>query len=731
MPRICFVTYEIYPTTWGGCGVLLHHAAELLLQRGFEVTFLLDLAGPEEFERFSRVDRLVFTNPHNCRAFDVHALAADMPYSPTTVPSTAQFRSLRFAYALRKLLETEQFDYVEFFDYGGVAYHALVDRLYGADAGGPVLGIRLHNSMELIDRHGASRLADQERYRLYALEHGALELAETVLTPTQRYDEAHCRDLYRLSPERVVVSQSPKLDFPRVTRRPSASGEFNIVYVGRMFHFKGVDQLVHAAVLLFRRRPELRCRLEVIGPDSAESPFGPSQIETLRSMIPPDLRERFLFPGHLSHAQMAERLNEALFGVFANRFESFCYALHEVYDAGVPVIVNEIPGVGDFFKHEQNALMYDGTTEALVSAMERMIDDGAMRERLCRPYPIANQPLGDFYDRPQAFSPVIAAAGSAVTLRTLFVVLCPDGLDAAQRTLANIAAQTRSAASVVALVPATLDGEEVLWWLGQAWHVRAPDGARLAVFDLLTTDALAVLRSGDELQPDWLEFCARALERRPQMAFAGTWALLGDWCEPSFLDVAPEMYPLEHGPRLTRVLVRTQPGELLVDLYDPNLAGLGEIGYLWRAIARWGPGRLHPQPRLKLAGEPTQLVDTSLFQYLVASCGDAWASRWGLAAGVVEQWRQRDHHPGRDATLVAQTRMIDERDVALAAQTRMIDERDALIRKQDELVQARDQARAQAAAELQRMHADLRRPRFCARALAVAMYGALRARPRE
>lgn len=717
MPSICFVTYEIYPTTWGGCGVLLHHAAELLLQRGDKVTFLLDLAGPEEFQRFSRVDRLVFTNAHNCRAFDVHALAVDMPYTPANVPCTAQFRSLRFAAALRKLLQTEHFDYVEFFDYGGVAYHALVDRLYGQTNGGPVLGIRLHNSMELIDHHGASRLADLERYRLYGLEHGALDLAEVVLTPTQHYCEAHCQDLYRLTPQRVVVSQSPKLGFPRVTRRPRADGEFNIVYVGRMFHFKGVDQLVHAAILLFRRRPELRCRVEVIGPDSAESPFGASQIESFRAMIPPDLRERFVFPGHLAHEQMAARLNDALFGVFANRFESFCYALHEVYDAGVPVIVNQIPGFVDFFRNEQNALVFDGTTEALVAAMERMIDDGELRERLCRPYAIADQPLGEFYAHPQALSPVITQVPGETKLQTLCVVLCPDGLAAAQATLASVARQTRAVAGVVALVPATPGAEEILWWLGQAWHVRDPNGQPLAVFDLVTTDALVVLRSGDELQLDWLEFCARALERRPQMAFAGTWGLLGDWCEPSFLDIAPEMQPLDHGPRLTRVLVRTQPGDLLVDLFDPNLAALGEIGYIWRAVARWGPGRLHPQPRLKLAGEPPQLVDTNLFQYLVASCGAPFDGRWGLVAGVLEQRRQHDHHPGRDAALVAQSRMIEERDT--------------LIRKQDELVRVRDQALARVDAEMRELRANLRKPQFYVKAIARAARRALHTQPRE
>ena len=56
MSTICFVTYEIHPTTRGGCGVLLHHATELLLQQGHQVVFLLDIPR-HEFNQFEQRDR--------------------------------------------------------------------------------------------------------------------------------------------------------------------------------------------------------------------------------------------------------------------------------------------------------------------------------------------------------------------------------------------------------------------------------------------------------------------------------------------------------------------------------------------------------------------------------------------------------------------------------------------------------------------------------------------------
>src|SRR5512147_1716347 len=98
MATICFVSYEIHPTTWGGCGVLLHHAAELLLQKGHTIVFLLDIP-QHEFERFRDVDRRAFSNHENCRAYHVDTLCQGFPFTPEDVPNGDQWKALRFAFA--------------------------------------------------------------------------------------------------------------------------------------------------------------------------------------------------------------------------------------------------------------------------------------------------------------------------------------------------------------------------------------------------------------------------------------------------------------------------------------------------------------------------------------------------------------------------------------------------------------------------------------------------------
>jgi hypothetical protein len=511
-------------------------------------------------------------------------------------------------------------------------------KLYGESPASPVLGVRLHNSLELIDRHGATREFGLERHRLYGLERGQLRLAEAVLTPTQTYYEEHYRRSYNLDPAKVVVSQSPTLPFPRARSRPDRSGPFSFLYFGRLTQFKGVDQLVHAAVALFERHPELPAVLELVGPDSSESPFANTYAEYLRTLVPTSLRRRFVFRGHLSHAESAELLNRVLFAVFPNRLESFCYALHEVYDAGVPVIVNNLPEFTDFFHHGQNALVYDGSTRGLLESMELLVFDDELRERLARPYAVDGEPLGDYYARPGALSPLVSS-GVAVDHRVngLIVVLSRAGREPTQRTLDALDAQTDRAFEVVCLTESPRSETERLWWLGTPWRVHSPSGQAIPPTRIVARDALAILENGDRPEPTWFERSARVLAERTDLAFSGTWPSRGGRAVPWYLDIAPELRPFEEGCRLTRVLIRTQPGQLMVDLLDLDLGPLGEIGLVWKTVAAIGPGCLLPSPLIEIVADVPPLLDANLLAFLLARYGEPFAGRLNLVIGPLRE----------------------------------------------------------------------------------------------
>jgi glycosyltransferase involved in cell wall biosynthesis len=657
MSVICFVSYEIHPTTMGGCGVLIHHAADVLLSSGHEVVLLLDVP-PEHFRQFMDRDRLTFPKPENCRAYRVDDLCDDFPFTVGDVPCIFQWKSLRFAHALAKVEAKERLDFIEFFEYCGAGYYAMAERLYANDHG-PVLGSRLHGSLEVLDRYGQGVVKDLDRLVLHGLERRSLALSETVLAPSRTYYERYYQSLYDLEPARVVVSSPPKQPFARV-QRPDPSGPFTIAFIGRMFHLKGVDQLVHAAVLLFKQRPDLDCTIDLIGYDSDDGPVPGSYTKYLQSLIPARLRKRFVFSGHLTHDQLAEHLGKALFAVFPNRIESFCYALHEAYDAGVPVVINDLPAFRDFFEDGRNAIVYDGTTSGLLAAMKKMIDDGPSRERLCRPYPVAEHPIGHFYDRPVARLPLGAAAHSA-SVSPLVVVLC-DGPDFQScAAIRSLALQTVTPQRTICLVPSQPDGEEVLWWLGRSWHVRSVEGEPVEASDVVTTDALAVVRSDDHIDPQWLELCSRALGRRAGMAFAGAWIAADGRVVPVTLDIAPELYPFQSSGQLARVLVRTEPGAPISDIFDSSLGSLGHTGYLWWAIAKWGHGVLLPKSLIHTTATAAA-SDASALRALVMRFGEPLSERLSIIAGLLygQGPSKPTAFPLADASVEQKVQLADE-----------------------------------------------------------------------
>jgi len=633
MPTTCFVSYEIHPTTPGGCGVLIHHAADRLLASGHTVVLLLDVPA-DIFTTFADRDRLTFAFPERCRAFRVDDLCADFPYTPTDIPNIFLWKSLRFRHALERLERLVHIDCVEFFEYCGPGYATFAARLFEPDRPRPVLGCRVHSTIELLDRCGDGLVRDESQFTQHAIERAALSLSEFVLVPTRTYYEEHYRARYRIPEQAVVVSPPPKQAFPVRARQSPADGSFSIAFIGRLFHIKGADQLVHAAVMLMKRRPDARFTVDLIGYDSPDGPLG-SYEAYLRTLIPERLRDRFQFTGQLTHDQIADRLARARFAVFPNRIESFCYALHEAYDSGIPVIINDLPAFRDFFTHDRNALVYDGSTAGLLHAMMRLVDDDSLAARLSRPYPVAQEALGGFYEAPSALSP-LAPAANGLDSPTLVVVLCPPGPASTHPCVRALAG--REDARVVALVPSDPDGEETLWWLGRPWHARDARGERIEPSDVLTTGTLAVLSAADRPHEHWLTACRRALSRRAHAAFAGTWTAHEGRLTPGMIDLTPELSPFTTGAELQRVVVRTRPGTLLGDVLDSSLQELGHLGLLWRAIGDHGPGVLYPEPLLDAAPTAKDASPRAI-QALLLRHGAVFGDRLGLVLGLLPATR--------------------------------------------------------------------------------------------
>lgn len=654
MSRILFATYEFHPTTWGGCGVLLRHATDQLLERGHEVVLLLDVPSAY-FERFVERDHPTLSVPERCRAHHVDALCEDLPFDEGEISSPFVLKSLRFAHAARRLAEIDPVDFVEFFEYCGVGYHAFVEKRFGLQPPAPVLGVRVHNSVELIDLHEGTKPIDRDRSILYGLERAGLAQAEAVLMPSKSYADRYYRRRYALPDPVVEISEPPTARFPRRPERPPAERR-EIQFFGRIFEFKGVERFVRAGLLLLEERPGLDVDFVLIGNDSRDGPAGTSYTDYLRGTIPERFRDRFVFTGHLDHETVAERFGRGRFAVFPNRFESFCYAMHEAHESGIPLLVADIPAFRNYLAEGRDAHYFDGSSVDLARQMARLLDAPDELERLQTGRRLATQPLGGFYDAPRALRPIPAVAGEsdpASALAVTTVVLVPPAATDAQihRTLDATRSQLGNDDALLLAYHADDEraGAETtaVRWLGETRRFAWPEGRPARLGELRVRDALWLLVAGDQPDPDFVALCRGALARDPALGFAGTWHRAADGrLVESLLDVLPERRPFDAGTAPTRCLIRIDGAPLLVEAFAAQAGAYGEIGALWDAEERFGRGCLLPRPKLVTSDLEITAKDAGQLAHLVQAVASparrerlALLALEGAAAGVGEGGR--------------------------------------------------------------------------------------------
>ena len=83
-----------------------------------------------------------------------------------------------------------------------------------------------------------------------------------------------------------------------------------------------------------------------------------------------------------SDAEVNELLNRATALVQTSRHEGFCLPLLEAMAAGVPVVCTDAHGNRDFCRDGENCLMVDDDPAAVRAALERVLSDPSLRERL-------------------------------------------------------------------------------------------------------------------------------------------------------------------------------------------------------------------------------------------------------------------------------------------------------------------------------------------------------------
>lgn len=143
-----------------------------------------------------------------------------------------------------------------------------------------------------------------------------------------------------------------------------------ILFLGRIHPVKGVDLLVRAF-----QRLEGQAQLAVVGPDE-----GPRE-ELERLVESGGIKDRVVFTGPLYDDRKWAAYLDADIYVLPSAFENFPRSVLEAISCGTPVIITDRCGIASEIG-DGAGLVVPYEEEALLKAMERLVDDATLRQEM-------------------------------------------------------------------------------------------------------------------------------------------------------------------------------------------------------------------------------------------------------------------------------------------------------------------------------------------------------------
>ncbi|MDX2175532.1 MAG: glycosyltransferase family 4 protein [Candidatus Sumerlaeia bacterium] len=176
----------------------------------------------------------------------------------------------------------------------------------------------------------------------------------------------------------AVIPNGVNLDLAR--KEAAAERDIEILYVGQLYPWKGVDRLIEAMRHLPGRR------LTVVG-GNMEEDLGRAQEVARREGV----ADRIDFLGHQPHPKVWEYLRRARVGVVPlprrhfpeARFFTNPIKVFEMAAAETPIVASDLPSIREALRHGETAwLVRPDSAEALAEGIGRLLGDPALAGRL-------------------------------------------------------------------------------------------------------------------------------------------------------------------------------------------------------------------------------------------------------------------------------------------------------------------------------------------------------------
>ncbi|HLH73669.1 MAG TPA: glycosyltransferase [Chloroflexota bacterium] len=218
----------------------------------------------------------------------------------------------------------------------------------------------------------ASRLRLHD-YRLHVMQH-LLRYPDVITAPSRYVRDLISRE-FDLPAERIRIVPLGIPPLPTEMRRDPA-GKIRFCYVGTVAPHKGVHVLIEAA----GRLRDAPIEVHIYGADGNLPQYLNKLYALDRSLV---------YHGPYQRTELSRIFSQTDVLVLPSLWaETFSIIIREAAMAGVPVIASRVGAIPEFIQDGKNGLLVTpGSVDELASAMNRLISDSTLRQRLGTGHP--------------------------------------------------------------------------------------------------------------------------------------------------------------------------------------------------------------------------------------------------------------------------------------------------------------------------------------------------------